>query len=88
MKKLSNSETEILHLLCSGLSTKEVASKSGRSFKTVDNRIQSIYKKIDVKDRWGLFIWALNNGFIQKQDTVEIKETPTIVEPVDENVCV
>jgi DNA-binding CsgD family transcriptional regulator len=51
---VTNREKEIIELLLSGLSIKEISGKLDRSFKTVNNHIYNIYKKTDVSSKMEL----------------------------------
>lgn len=49
--EITSREREIIELMLSGLSIKEISGKLDRSFKTVNNHIYNIYKKTDVSSR-------------------------------------
>jgi DNA-binding NarL/FixJ family response regulator len=51
----------VLRRLARGLSTKEIARALSVSPKTVDNQIQSIYRKIGTKSRTGAALYAMNH---------------------------
>lgn len=59
---LTNRELDILRLAASGLSMKEIGQQLGISPKTVDNHLQSIYAKIEVKTRAGATLFAIEHG--------------------------
>ena len=59
---LTNRELETLRLAASGLSMKEIGERLGISPKTVDNHLQSIYAKIEVKTRAGATLFAIEHG--------------------------
>jgi len=59
---LTNRERDILRLAASGLSMKEIGQRLGISPKTVDNHLQSIYAKIEVKTRAGATLFAIEHG--------------------------
>lgn len=48
---ITNKETEVIELILLGLTYKEISEKLFVSKKTVDNHIQSIYKKLGVKSK-------------------------------------
>ena len=79
MHKLSEKEIEVVSLLAKGLSVKEIAFSRNRCPKTVDKQKQSIYRKIKVHDKWGFFMWALNNGFITKEEVQNGSQEPSSV---------
>lgn len=51
---ITNKETEIIELILSGLTYKQIAEKLFISPKTVDNHVQSIYKKLAVTSKMQL----------------------------------
>jgi HD-GYP domain-containing protein (c-di-GMP phosphodiesterase class II) len=59
---LTNRELDILKKAASGLSMKEIGEALGISPKTVDNHLQSIYAKIEVKTRAGATLFAIEHG--------------------------
>ena len=61
---LSDRETEVLELLGTGLTNKEIAKKLFLSEKTVKNHLNSIFKKIEVSDRTNAALYAIKNGII------------------------
>ncbi|RDV84068.1 response regulator [Ammonifex thiophilus] len=59
---LTPREKEILRLLASGLSNREIARKLYLSEKTVKNHLTSIFQKIGVSDRTQAALWAVKHG--------------------------
>ena len=59
---LTNRELDILRLAASGLSMKQIGERLGIAPKTVDNHLQSIYAKIEVKTRAGAMLFAIAHG--------------------------
>lgn len=51
---LSDREIEVLSLLCTGLTAKEIATRLDRSFKTVENHRYVIGRKLGAQDRHAL----------------------------------
>ncbi len=51
---ITSREKEVMELLLSGLSIKEISAKLDRSFKTVNNHIYNIYKKTNVSSKMEL----------------------------------
>ncbi|NLN15298.1 MAG: response regulator transcription factor [Tissierellia bacterium] len=61
---LSRREYEILSLVASGFSNKEIGEKLFISEKTVKNHLTNIFKKIEVQDRVQATIFAYNNQIV------------------------
>jgi DNA-binding CsgD family transcriptional regulator len=59
---LSDREIEVLSLLCTGLTAKEIAKKLDRSFKTVENHRYVIGRKLGATDRHALAAMAIRAG--------------------------
>jgi DNA-binding NarL/FixJ family response regulator len=59
---LTGRELEILRLVASGLSMKEIGERLGISPKTVDNHLQNLYPKIEVRTRAGATLFAIEHG--------------------------
>lgn len=59
---LSDREIEVLSLLCTGLTAKEIATRLDRSFKTVENHRYVIGRKLGVTDRHALAAIAIRAG--------------------------
>lgn len=62
--ELSVRETEIVQLLCEGLSSKEIARKLHLSPKTVENHRYNIYRKCSVDSATGLMRYAIQSGIV------------------------
>jgi len=58
---LSDKEKEILQLMCTELTHKEIANQLGVSVKTVDNYRDVLCKKLNVVSRIGLVTYAIRN---------------------------
>ena len=59
---LTEREIDVLRLVARGQSMKEIARSLGISPKTVDNHIQRVYAKIEVKTRAGATLFAIERG--------------------------
>ena len=60
---LSPRESEVLALICQGLSNVEIAERAYLGINTVKTYIRSLYRKIDVTTRSQAVIWGLSHGF-------------------------
>ena len=61
---LTNSEIEIVRLVASGLTTKEIASRKNISFHTVNTHRKNIFRKLGVSNTSELIIQAIKSGWI------------------------
>ncbi len=62
--KISDRETEILQLLCSGLTNKEIADKIFVSLRTVETTKSRLMQKTMTKNNAGLIVWAIKNKVV------------------------
>ncbi len=62
--ELSQRETEIVQLLCEGLSSKEIARRLHISAKTVENHRYNIYRKCEVDSIAALMRLAIQRGLV------------------------
>ena len=60
--QLSEVELQLLRLIASGLSNKEIASRMSFAESTVKNRLSVLFQKIDVADRTQAAIYAITHG--------------------------
>lgn len=63
---LKTTEWQIISLVGSGLSNKEIAGKLNLSEGTVRNGLSTILSKLDLRDRTQLAIWAVQTGAVNK----------------------
>jgi DNA-binding CsgD family transcriptional regulator/N-acetylneuraminic acid mutarotase len=63
--QLSERELEILEMVATGASNKEIALKLSISANTVKVHLRNIFTKIDVSSRTEATMWAVRNGLIQ-----------------------
>ncbi|MBK3518980.1 response regulator transcription factor [Carboxylicivirga marina] len=61
---ISDRETEILQLLCNGLSNKEIAEKIFVSLRTVETTKSRLMQKTMTKNNAGLIVWAIKNKVV------------------------
>ncbi len=64
--RLTRRETQLLQLVASGLSNKEIAEVLSLAESTVKNRLSLLFDKIGVKDRTQAAIFALANGVLHQ----------------------
>lgn len=62
--KLTDRESEILQLVCSGLSNAEIGEKLFLSQKTVEGHKTKLLQKTNTKNSAGLIMFAIKNGLI------------------------
>jgi HD-GYP domain-containing protein (c-di-GMP phosphodiesterase class II) len=62
---LTDREVDVLRLIARGQSMKEIARNLGISPKTVDNHIQHLYAKIEVRTRAGATLFAIERGLTE-----------------------
>jgi DNA-binding NarL/FixJ family response regulator len=63
--ELSERESEILYLICKGLSNQEIAETLFLSKRTVDKHRENILSKTNSKNTAGLVLYAIKHGVIQ-----------------------
>ena len=61
---LTRKEIEILKLLATGMSYKEIALENGVKLGTVGTQIHSIYAKLNVNNRTSAVVWAQKQGIL------------------------
>jgi DNA-binding NarL/FixJ family response regulator len=62
---LSERELEVLRLVASGLTNKEVAARLYLSVETVKAHLETIYRKLDASDRTHAVAVALREGLLE-----------------------
>lgn len=60
---LSSRESEVLALICQGLSNQEITERAFIGINTVKTYIRSLYRKIDVTTRSQAVVWGMSHGF-------------------------
>lgn len=67
MKKISFTaqELKILKLICKQLTAKEIATKIGLSFRTVEDYRRKIQKKVGARNVVGIAIYAIKHELIR-----------------------
>lgn len=65
---LTTREIQLLRLVASGLSNKEIADTLGLAESTVKNRLSLLFEKLGVKDRTQAAIYALVHGLLPQDE--------------------
>lgn len=63
--ELSGNELQFLKLACTEKTYKEIAEQMHLSPKTIDGYRDTLFKKIGIKSRTGLVIYAVKNGYFE-----------------------
>jgi NarL family two-component system response regulator LiaR len=63
-------ESEVLALICRGLSNQEIADRVYLSINSVKTYIRTAYRKINVSTRSQAVLWGVRNGFTPQQERV------------------
>jgi two-component system, NarL family, invasion response regulator UvrY len=64
MSRLSDMERELLKLICTEMTYKEIADQMKISPRTVDSYREGLFEKLNVRSRVGLVIYAIRNGIV------------------------
>ena len=65
---LTQRETEVLAMIASGLSNREIAEMANLSINSVKSYIRGAYAKIEVTSRSQAVLWAIQHGLLVPQD--------------------
>ncbi|HNM78175.1 MAG TPA: response regulator transcription factor, partial [Tepidiformaceae bacterium] len=65
--RLSSREREVLELVASGLSNRDIAERLVLSERTVVNHVSHIFEKIDVDNRAAATAWAFRHGLLHAE---------------------
>lgn len=63
-ENMTSKEKEFIELACSELTYREIADAMGRSFKTVDGYREMLFRKLKVKSRTGLAMYAIKHNLV------------------------
>jgi DNA-binding NarL/FixJ family response regulator len=61
---LTDREIEVLRLLATGATNRQIANRLWISERTVDNHVQNVYRKINVSDRIQAILYAVRKGLV------------------------
>jgi DNA-binding CsgD family transcriptional regulator len=75
---LTPRQQEILSLIASGNSNKQVATQLNLSERTIKNQLGYVFKKLDVEDRTQAVLVSLRNGWIPPETDENYQPTVTI----------
>lgn len=67
LDELKEREIEFIQLACTDLTYKEIADKMFLSPKTIDNYRDSVFAKLNIKNRVGLVLFAIKSGIYKVQ---------------------
>jgi two-component system, NarL family, response regulator LiaR len=71
---LSPRESEVLALVCQGLSNQEITERAFIGINTVKTHIRTLYRKIGVESRSQAVAWGMRHGF-EKSHTRELPDS-------------
>ena len=72
--EITDSEWKVVRLVAEGMSNKEIATKLYLTEGSVRNYLSSILRKLDLRDRTQLAIWAVQTNALKKEVFVEEKD--------------
>lgn len=61
---LTQREAEVLKLITTGQTNRQIAETMGISYETVKEHVQNMLRKIGVSDRTQAAVWAVRNGLV------------------------
>lgn len=64
LMKLTNRESNILNLICQGLTNKELAAELFVSVRTIESTKSRLMEKTSTRNNAGLIIWAIKNKIV------------------------
>lgn len=71
---LSKREKQVLELIASGSSNKEISDALSISLSTVENHIHNLYAKLNLINRAQAVIYAFKMGIVKEHNTIEKQE--------------
>jgi DNA-binding CsgD family transcriptional regulator len=81
---LTQRESEVLSMIASGRSNREIADETNLSINSVKSYIRGAYAKIEVTSRSQAVLWAIQHGLLMSGDATPTVHTaaPPVVQPV------
>ena len=61
---LNKMETEFIQLACTELTYREIAERMDRSYKTIDGYRENLFRKLNVRSRTGLAMYAIKHNLV------------------------
>ena len=61
---LNKMETEFIQLACTELTYREIAERMDRSYKTIDGYRENLFRKLSVRSRTGLAMYAIKHNLV------------------------
>jgi two-component system, NarL family, invasion response regulator UvrY len=61
---ITETEAHFLQLLCADKAYKEIAAEMCVSVRTIDTHRDNLFKKLDIKTRVGLVVFAIKHGIV------------------------
>ncbi|VXB28448.1 response regulator transcription factor [Nocardioides sp. AX2bis] len=78
---LSGRESEVVALICQGLSNQQISERAYLGINTIKTYIRSAYRKIGVTTRPQAVIWAMSHGFEPGREHRVLDPAPTRHQP-------
>lgn len=66
MNSLTKREIQIMHLIISGHSKKQIAEQLNYSIRTIETHRKNIYRKLNCNSAMSLMKWALEKGIFER----------------------
>jgi DNA-binding NarL/FixJ family response regulator len=67
MDRLTPTEIQVIRVVATGASNREVGERLGRSWMTVRAQLHQILTKLQLANRTQLAVWACRNGVLEEE---------------------